>query len=502
MERDKSELEALVKYYEEQLRLAKHRQFGVSSEKTECPEQLDLFDEAENTADPDLPEPKLEEITYKRRKRAGKREDDLSGLPVETVEHSLPQEERVCPECGGAMHVMGHDCRRELKVIPAKVVVVEHKQDVYSCRDCEKNNDHVPIVKSPMPEPVIKGSLASASAVAHIMTQKYVMYSPLYRQEQAWEREGVVLSRQTMANWVIKCAFDWLALIYIRMVACLLAHDILHADETTVQVLKEPGRKPQTKSYMWLYRTSGETKTPIVLYEYQQTRHHEHPKAFLKKFKGYLLTDGLHQYHLLDVTNVGCWAHVRRKFDDALKVMEENQRPGSRAQKGQDFCSQLFALERSYTNLTPDERYERRFRESKPLADAFFAWVSDAKGKVLPQSTLGKALTYACEQSPYLMNVYLDGRLEISNNRAERSIKPFVMGRKNWLFCNTPNGATASSIVYSIIETAKENGLKPFEYLEFLFESLPNTTTGQIDSLLPWGKAVPDCCRMTLKQSY
>ena len=416
---------------------------------------MGLFDEAENTTNPDLPEPTLEEIPYKRRGRKGKREDDLSGLPVETIEHTLPEEERVCPECGGVMHVMGHDCRRELKVIPARVVVVEHNQEVYACRDCEKNNDHVPIVKAPMPEPVIKGSLASPSAVAHIMVQKYVMCAPLYRQEQAWEREGVVLSRQTMANWVIKCAFDWLALIYIRLIACLLTHDILHADETTVQVLKEPGRKPQSKSYMWLYRTSGETKTPIVLYEYQQTRHHEHPEAFLKNWSGYLLTDGLHQYHLLDVTNVGCWAHMRRKFDEALKAMEENQRPGSRAQKGQDFCNRLFALERKWVNLSPEERYENRLEESKPLAEEFFAWAQSARGKVLPRSTLGRALAYACEQRQFLMNVYLDGRLEISNNRAERSIKPFVMGRKNWLFCNTQGGATASSIVYSIIETAK-----------------------------------------------
>ena len=460
-----AELEALVKYYEEQLRLSKHRQFGPSSEKTELSEQLGLFDEAENTADPDLPEPTLEEITYTRRKRVGKREDDLSGLPVETVVHSLPEEERICPDCGGLMHVMGHECRRELKVIPAQVVVVEHKQEVYGCRDCEQNNDHVPIVKAPMPEPVIKGSLASPSAVAHVMTQKYAMYSPLYRQEQAWKQQGVFLSRQTMVNWVIKCAMDWLKLIYIRLIACLLTHDIAQADETTLQVLREPGRRPETKSYMWLYRTGKYTKTPVVLYEYQETRHHEHPEAFLKAFKGYLLTDGLQQYHLLDVINVGCWAHIRRKFDDALKVMDQDQRAGSNAQKGQDFCNKLFAYERAWANLTSKERYERRLKESKPLAEAFFSWAASLRHRTLPKSALGTALTYACEQKPYLMNVYLDGRLEISNNKSERSVKPFVMGRKNWLFCNTPKGAEASSIAYSIIETAKENGLKPFEYL-------------------------------------
>jgi len=498
IEAEKSELEALVKYYEEQLRLSKHRQFGASSEKTVCPEQMNIFNEVENTADPGVAEPTLEEVTYKRRKRVGKREDDLSGLPVEVVEHTLSEYEQVCPDCGGALHTMAHDVRRELEIIPAQVKIVEHKRAVYSCRDCEKSGDHSPIVKAPMLEPVIPGSLASPSAVAHIMVQKYEMCVPLYRQEKSWEREGVYLSRQTMANWVIKTAFDWLVLIYIRLKSCLLTHDILHADETTVQVLHESGRKAQDKSYMWLYRTSGETKTPVVLYEYKETRHHEHPKAFLRDFKGYLLTDGLRQYHLLDVTSVGCWAHVRRKFDDALKVMEENQRPGSRAQKGQDCCNRFFALERDWAGLSPEERFDRRTRESKPLAEAFFEWAASAAAwdRVLPKSALGKALTYACDQRPYLMNVYLDGRLEISNNRAERSIKPFVMGRKNWLFCNSPNGATASSIVYSIIETAKENGLKPFEYLKFLFETVPNTTTGQLESVLPWGDAVPERCRM------
>jgi len=493
-----AELEALVKWYEEQLRLAKHRQFGPSSEKTQMSEQINLFDEAENTADPDLPEPTLTQITYKRRKRVGKRADDLSGLPVETVEHVLPEEERICPSCGGRMHAMGHECRRELKVIPAQVVVVEHKREVYSCRACEKNSDRVPILKAPLPEPLIKGSLASPSAVAHIMTQKYAMYAPMYRQEQAWKQQGIFLSRQTMANWVIQCAMDWLMPIYMRLKTCLLIHDILQADETTVQILREPGRRAQAKSYMWLYRTGGDTKTPVALYEYQQTRHHEHPEAFLKNFKGYLLTDGLAQYHLLNVTSVGCWAHARRRFDEALKAVEPQKRPGSHAQKGQDFCNRLFALERIYADMTPKERHKRRLKESQPVAEAFFAWAAALRNKTLPKSALGQALTYACEQKPYLMNIYLDGRLEISNNRAERGIKPFVMGRKNWLFCNTPKGAQASSIVYSIIETAKENGLKPFEYLEFLFQTLPNATVGQIDSLLPWGEAVPERCRMPM----
>ena len=226
-----AELEMLVKFYEEQFRLSKHRQFGPSSEKGDSPEQLGLFDEAENTADLQRYEPEFEKITYTRRKRIGKKKDDLSALPVEKVEHKLPEEEQVCPECGGVLHEMGHDTRRELAVIPAQIKVIEHRRAVYSCRSCAKNSDHVPIIKATMPEPLISGSLASPSAVAHIMTQKYVMHAPLYRQEQDWKRQGMSLSRQTMANWIIRCSEDWLSPVYERLKALLLTQNVLHADD-------------------------------------------------------------------------------------------------------------------------------------------------------------------------------------------------------------------------------------------------------------------------------
>jgi len=496
MKSEIAELKALVRYYEEQLRLSKHRQFGSSSEKNENYEQLALFNEVEATADSKESEPVLEEITYTRRKRQGKREDDLSGLPIdETVEHTLPEGEQVCPECGGQLHQMGHDTRRELKVIPAQVKVVEHKRSVYSCRNCEKNNDHVPIVKAPMPEPVIKGSLASSSAVAHVMTQKYVMYVPLYRQEQDWSRQGISLSRQTMANWVIRCAEDWLGPLYERMRVQLLAHQVLHADETVLQVLHEPGKSANTNSYMWLYRTSGDTKRHIVLFEYQPTRSSAHPKRFLAGFEGYLHTDGYAAYHVLtDITVVGCWVHMRRKFEEALKTLSPTDRPNSPPQEAILRIGQLFHLEALWKDFAPEDRHARRLAESKPLAEAFFTWLETLH--TLPKMAMGKAIRYALDQRPWLMNVYLDGRTEMSNNRAENAVRPFAVGRKNWLFCNSVKGAKASSIVYSIIETAKANGLKPFEYLEFLLQAMPNATTGSLDRLLPWGEAVPAQCHM------
>jgi len=489
-----AELEALVKWYEEQFRLAKHRQFGQSSEKTQPSDQIGLFDEAETTADRKNPEPELEEITHTRKKRKGKREEDLSGLPVNTVEHELPEDERVCGECGGALHSMGKETRRELTIVPAQVSVTEHVRHVYSCRNCEKTADSVPIVKASMPEPVIKGSIASPTAIAHIMTQKYVTYTPLYRQEAEFIRQGISLSRQTMANWIIKASEDWLEPIYERLRLRLLEHDVLHADETVLQVLQEPGRKANTESYMWLYRTSGDAKHPIAMYEYQPTRSSSHPKRFLSGWSGYLHTDGYSAYHtLVGVTVVGCWAHMRRRFDEALKSMKPEERFCSNAQKGLEYCNRLFRLEsEAFADLPPDELHERRKEQSRPIAEEFFAWAQ--KLNVLPKTQIGKAITYAIGQQEWLMNVYLDGRLELSNNRAERSIKPFVMGRKNWLFCNTQNGARASSVIYSIIETAKENGLKPFEYLKFLFEIMPNTTTANIENLLPWSDILPKCC--------
>jgi hypothetical protein len=305
-----------------------------------------------------------------------------------------------------------------------------------------------------------------------------------------------------MANWMIRCSEDWLTPLYDRMKECLLSdNDVLHVDETVVQVLKEPDKKATTNSYMWLYRTSGESSHSIVLYEYQPTRSASHPEKFLSAFEGYLHTDGYSGYHNLpsSIIIVGCWAHARRKFDEALKTIPLEERESSESRKGLEYFNRLFALEREYEDaeLSPAERYQRRLEQSKPIFDSLSQWSTSTNA--LPKSALGKAIHYFEEQRPYLENVFLDGRLELSNNRAERSIKPFVIGRKNWLFSATVNGAKASSVIYSMIETAKENLLKPFEYLKYLFESLPNATGSTLDSLLPWSSALPDDCRSKAK---
>jgi transposase len=493
-----TELELKLKWFEEQQRLYLAKMYGKSSEKLDNG-QLPLFNEAESEAKPEAPEPTVEEITYKRRKKQGHREEMLKDLPVETVEYHLPETEQTC-ECGGNLHIMSKEVRKELKIVPAQVSVVEHIQYVYSCRDCEKNNTNTHVKTAKMPKPAIPGSIASSSAIAYVMSEKFVKGIPLYRQEQEWERMGIEISRQTMANWLVNSSDRWLKLIYERMKEHLVQKDILHADETTLQVLKEPGRNADSTSYMWLYRT-GRGEDPIILYDYQTTRAAKHPIKFLKDFKGYLHTDGYEGYSLVpEVRLVGCWAHARRYFVDALKAMPDRKdNTPTATDEGINFCNKLFEIERELQDITPEERYEGRLKNSRPVLDDFKAWLQYQRPRILPKSPLGAAVKYCQNQWDKLTAFLLDGRLELDNNRSERSIKPFVIGRKNWLFSNTPKGASSSAVIYSIIETAKENGLNPFEYLKYLFDNLPNINLKDINALdefMPWSEALPQNCRV------
>jgi transposase len=496
-------LEAENQWLKEQLGLAKHRQFGPSSEKSDPAQEAMLFNEAEAAATSEAPEPETETVSYTRRKRGGPRELDLSGLEVEEIRYELPEEERVCPACQGDMHPMGEEVRNEVEIVPAKFKVTRHVRAKYACRHCDRNEESTPILVAPMPAPAFPGSLASPSAVAYIMAQKYVEGLPLYRQEQNLARQGLELSRQTMSNWILRGA-DWLERIYDRMHYHLLARDILHADETPLQVLKEPGRAAQTQSRMWLYRT-GRQGPPIALFEYTQTRSAEHPVAFLAGFDGYLSVDGYEVYEKVPgVTVSGCFAHARRKFHEALQLVPPAQRRkgATAAHEGLEFCDRLFQIERTLHDRTPEERFAARLECSKPVLDEFKVWLDDQALKVLSKSASGKAITYCRNQWNKLVVFLEDGRLEIDNNRAERTIKPFVIGRKNWLFANTPRGARASAVIYSVAETAKENGLDPFAYLAYVFEKLPNIDCkdpAAVDLLLPWAEPVQRDLRRAAK---
>ncbi|KPH68143.1 MULTISPECIES: IS66 family transposase [Bacillaceae] len=498
------ELEAKLKWYEEQFRLLQKQKYGVSSEKTNDDQMsLPLFNEAEDTADLNIEEPTLDTITYQRKKSRKTREELMENLPIETIEYELSPEEQVCSCCGNKTHKMSEEIRKELQVIPAQVKVVRHVRHVYACRQCEKDEIETPIVTAKMPLPVFPKSYASPSIIAYIMNQKYAEGLPLYRQESQLKYLGINLSRQTLANWMVEGANRWLSKIYDRMKYHLLQEDILHADETTVQVLREPGRSADSKSYMWLYR-NGRDRPPNILFEYQRSRASKHPKRFLSEFKGYLHVDGYGGYDSLpNVTLSGCWSHARRKFDEALKSLpKEADKSKVTATEGLEYCNQLFAIERKCLDKTPKERYEIRIKRSQPILEAFSTWLKMQTPKVLPKSALGKAIKY-CRNQWNKLTVFLeDGRLEIDNNRSERSIKPFVIGRKNFLFSNTPKGAESSAIIYSIVETAKENGLSPFEYLKYLFEQLPNidsTNEEAMDQLLPWSTTIPLTVKVQIK---
>jgi len=500
-----AELEILNNWYLEQHRLAQQRRFGASNERSENHLQLGLFDEAEITAD-EISEPELEEVTaHKRKKRKGKRDEFYDGLPTERIIHELPESERICPECGGDLHACGHEVlRREVEIIPAQIKAVEHVQTVYGCRNCEKNSDadSLPMIKSNVPTPVIPGSgIASPSLLSFIMCNKYVLALPLYRQEQELQRVGIHISRQTMANWIIYGATNRLEPLYELLHQEILKPDILHADETTVQVVKEDGRTASQKSYMWMYHTGKDSDKHIALFDYQPTRHGEHPQEFLSGYRGYLHVDGYSGYKKLEdqgTTIVECWAHARRKFDEALKTLPKKDRINSKAYIGFEYCNKLFELERKFDdlNLTHEQRKQSRELKSKSVADAFFAWAESLLPHIMPKEKFGAAITYAVNQKKWLLNFLLDGRLELSNNRAERSIRPFTIGRKNWLFSFSAKGAKASAIVYSIIETAQANGLVPMLYLQYLFETLPNIPVERFSECLPWNQKVQEICKI------
>lgn len=497
-----AELTAKLQWFEEHFRLDQHRLYGRSSEQTVHSEQVSLFNEAEalDAVKPSVPEPTVEEITYTRKKKQkGHREEMMKDLPVETIEYKLPEEEQVCNVCGGDLHEMSTETTRELKIIPPQVTVVEHVRYIYACRDCEKNQVTTPIVTAPMPKRALPGSIASAATIAYIMVQKFMYGVPLYRQEQNWKQLDVEISRQTMANWLILASIRWLAILFERMHQLLLQREILCADETTLQVLHEPGRAADTKSYIWLYRT-GRDGPPIVLYEYQTTRARKHPERFLTGFKGYLCTDGYQSYDgLPGVINVACLAHARRKFDEALKSLPKAAADKScAAQEGLDFCNQLYMIEKLLHDVSPEKRFEVRLEKSKPILDAFHEWLKYQRRILTPKSTTGQAVNYCLNLWDKLTGFLLDGRLFIDNNISERSIKPFVISRKNFLFCNTQSGATASAMIFSVLETAKENGVKPFEYLTYLLEALPNVDVKDqnvLDLLMPWSDTLPESCR-------
>lgn len=482
---------------EEKLRRAMRRIFGSNSEHVardgDLAEQLSfLFNEPEVTAD----EEKTVTVKEHQRKerKSGSLEDILpEDAPVTVVEHH--PEETKCPECGSEMVPIGKEVQRTLILVPAHYEVREDRYYKYACMNCKENETSTPITEAARQPSLIPGGYASAEAVAEIAFEKFVMATPLYRQEQEWNRQGLKLSRQTMSNWLLMCAKQYLEPIREELHRRLLKQDIVHADETPVQVLQEPGKKATSKSYMWLYMTGRHAEEQIVLYHYNSSRSAAEPIKFMEGYRGYFQTDGYAAYKSIpNVTQVGCLAHARRGFTDALNGMRPEERSGTAAEEGFSRIEKILLTDKQFAGLSAEERQQKRAEEVKPLLDELFAWANSTQ--VLNKSKTGEAVAYVKKQRISFENALKDGRLELTNNRAERSIKPFVMGRKNWLFCNTPSGADAAAVYYSLIETARANGLSPYEYLKYVLKSAPGLDLKKpaaLETLMPWN--APAICK-------
>lgn len=497
-----SELELENKRLHDTVEYLTRKLFGRSSEKTSAIAlgQISLFNETEILADPKAAEPDLKDVQgYRRKKFKGQRMELLEDIPHDKRLCTLVEEDRFCETCGTALVSVGQEfIRTEIEFIPAKVRVIDYYRETFECRTCRKNGNPY-MEKSPMPYPVIQHSMASPSTVAWVMHQKFVNALPLYRQEKEWESLGVSLSRATMANWILAASRDWLMPVVDLMHKKLLKEEHLHVDETTVQVMNEEGRKNTTDSYMWVYATGQHSKNPIRIFEYQPGRSGKYPEEFLKEFKGYLHTDAYSGYNKVSgITRCLCWTHLRRYFVDALP--KDIQSPeATLPSHGIVYCNKLFEIEKNLEKLSREERKSERLKQEKPVLDAFWWWINSIKTKVLPKSKLSEALKYALNQKEELMNYLKDGNCSISNNLAENSIRPFTIGRKNWLFSGSPKGATASATVYSIIESAKANGLNPYKYLYYIFSELPGVQFGQhpefLEDYLPWSPEVQESCK-------
>ena len=500
------ELEFMNALLSDRLALAQRKQFGSSSEKyAEGYEQMDLFNEAEQEADPNAAEPEMEEIhpkSYKRKKPTGKKEEDLSAFETtEVIKHKLEGNDRFCPECGTKYKVVTTETVKYLKFIPARFEVVEETTYVYACPKCG-------MMKRPQKDPsLLKGSVATPSLVAGIMNAKYVNGMPLARQEREFARYNLNLSTKTMANWIILCAKRYLQPIYDLMREEFLRSRYIHCDETRLQVIDEPEQKGTTQNWMWVYLTDEYSGSPrMVLFQYERTRGGYHPVEFLgDEFRGYLTCDGYQAYHGLpeQITVTGCMAHARRRFDEALtplkKGFTKEQLKETTAYQAMARIGMLYKIEELIRNQSPEERYTERQKQSKPLLEAFFGWLHTLEGSVNRSSKIGEAVLYALNQEKYLKAYLEDGHLSIDNSAAERAIKNFAIGRRNWLFSKSIKGAEASATVYSITETALLNGLKPYDYVAYILERMkdlgPFPSKEDLQKLLPWSESIPESCR-------
>jgi len=477
-------LEAEIENLREKLRLALFRRFGRSSEKID-PNQQELFAEAEESAEAVFEESPEIEIPAHNRKKAGRKPLDPD-LPREVIVHDLEDEEKICG-CGSPLSRIGQEVREQLVVIPEQFYVERHVYPTYACRPCEGSGDEEnPVFR--MAEPVkrlLPGSIASPALLAFVLTNKFVDHLPFYRQEKRFERIGARVSRQDMSNWTIRAyqVLKYLEEIFIRKIK---EGPLINMDETPLQVLCEPGRADSSKSYMWLAR-GGPPESPLVLYRYHTGRDSDYIKDFLNGFSGYLQTDGLQQYQTAlkdngDVVHVGCLAHARRRFHDASKASSKSGGANVALSKIQKIYLAEKKLREVYSG---SDLIAARKKRVLPLLESFKEYLDKKSLQVRPSSGFGEAISYTLGQWSRIEKYIDSPYLTPDNNVAERAIRPFVVGRKNWLFSGSPRGAVASCFFYSLIETAKANDLNPYGYLKWLFETAPGLPVSEYEKLLP-----------------
>lgn len=491
----------------EQMADLKRHRFGRSSERHEPDEQISFlevdgkmvfFNESEAVAAED-DGAELETVPRRKtKKKQGKREDDLDGLPVVLIEHSMTEEKLAALFGEDGWKQLPDEVYRRYGFTPAKVEVEEHHVKVYTGKKTDE------IVRAPHPESLLRGSLVSASLEAAVMNAKYVNAIPLYRQELEFERYGLHISRQNMANWTIQCADRYLAVLYDYLHKKMYGYHVLQADETPLLVNKD-GRPAGSKSYMWVYRTGRMyTDRQIVLYEYQRTRNASHPREFLKDFSGICVTDGYQVYHTIekereDLVIAGCWSHARRRFDEAVKALPKAKQKDSRAYLALTMIQAIYREEKQLKELPAQERQDRRQLSVRPLVEAYFTWVRENLPKVPQKSKTWEGLSYSLNQEKYLKVFLDDDEVPMDNNAAEQSIRGFCIGKKNWVMIDTVAGAKSSAIIYSIAETAKANNLKPYDYFEYLLTEIPKHLDDMdrtfLDDLLPWAPNLPANCR-------
>ena len=479
-------------YLEEMVRLLKNELFGRKSEIRKEPDanQLQLF------ARPDAPPAPVDEVVIEAhtRKRRG-RKPLPSDLAREEVIHDIDEAEKQCA-CGAQLTCIGQEVCEKLDYTPAKLRVIRHIRPKYACKSCEGIEDTGPTVKiAPPPVQLIPKSIATEGLLAHVAVSKFADGLPLYRQQKIFCRYGLELSRATLAGWIIQAAGKCSPILQL-LTNEIRGGPLINIDESPLQVLKEPGRSNTAKSYMWVF-CGGAPERPTVVYQYHPTRSGQVPVDFLGQYQGYVQSDAFVGYEQIarkkGIVHVGCFVHARRKFVEVTKARKKSgsHKPAARglADEALDFIGHLYRIEKQARNqhLSYDEIYQLRQQEAKPILEQFKLWLDTHQALTPPKGLLGKAIQYGLNNWEKLIAYIQDGRLKPDNNVAENAIRPFVLGRKNWLFAGAPKGAEASAAFFSLIETAKASGLEPYAYLRHIFTKLPLAQTAEdYQALLPW----------------